>query len=157
MVPARAAQRRAPRRHRPARRAGARCPGRGGHHPAGPRRPRPAVPGRRPPAGASGVAAAPPRRPRFLPESLGASQKLSGDLPRLPPALARSGDSYTVLTRVCVSETGQVSSVSIERPAHPALDRHVASTLATWRYRPLLAASLPIPFCTFVRFEFKAL
>ena len=58
---------------------------------------------------------------------------------------------------MCVSETGQVTPVSIERPAHPALDAHVAATLATWRYRPLLAANLPIPFCTFVRFEFRSL
>jgi periplasmic protein TonB len=107
--------------------------------------------------GSPGAAGPPVRRPRFLPEALGASQKLSGDLPRLPPALARSGDSYTVLARVCVAESGQVSSVSIERPAHPALDGHVASTLRTWRYRPLMAANLPIPFCTFVRFEFRSL
>jgi periplasmic protein TonB len=98
-----------------------------------------------------------PRRPRFLPEGLGAAQKLAGDLPRLPPALARSGTSYTVLARVCVAESGQVSSVSIERAGHPALDPQVAATLATWRYRPLLAANLPIPFCTFVRFEFRSL
>jgi hypothetical protein len=117
-----------------------------------------AAPAPAPAAGGSPGAAGPPvRKPRFLPEALGASQKLSGDLPRLPPALARSGDSYTVLARVCVAESGQVSSVSIERPAHPALDGHVASTLRTWRYRPLMAASLPIPFCTFVRFEFRSL
>jgi TonB family protein len=75
----------------------------------------------------------------------------------LPLALARTGESYTVLARVCVAESGQVSSVSIERPAHPALDSQVTSTLQTWRYRPLLAASLAIPFCTFVRFEFRSL
>jgi outer membrane biosynthesis protein TonB len=102
-------------------------------------------------------ATAPPRRPRFLPEALGATQKLSGELPRLPPALARTGESYVVLARVCVAETGQVSSVAIERSAHPAIDAQVSATVGAWRYRPLLAASVPIPFCTFVRFEFRSL
>ena len=62
-----------------------------------------------------------------------------------------------ILARVCVDESGLVSSVSLERAAHPALDAQVSSALGTWRYRPLLAAGLPIPFCTFVRFEFRAI
>ena len=101
--------------------------------------------------------AVPPLRPRFLPEALASSQKLSGEMPRLPAALAQSGTSYVVLARVCVSEGGRVDSVSLERSAHPALDDQVRSLLPTWRYRPVQVAGRAIPFCTFVRFEFRAL
>ena len=49
--------------------------------------PPPSTPRRRPAVGRPGAAPSPPppQRPRFLPEALGATQKLSGDLPRLPP------------------------------------------------------------------------
>ena len=120
----------------------------------------PAVPS--PPAAASSavVAApptAPPPRPRFLPEALASSQKVSGEMPRLPPALARSGASYVVLARICIGTTGQVDSVTLERSAHPAVDAEVRGVLPTWRYRPLRVAGQLIPFCTFIRFEFRTL
>jgi periplasmic protein TonB len=113
-----------------------------------------------PPAPASPAAppaVQPARRPRFLPETLASSQKLSGQMPRLPAALARSGASYVVLARICVGDSGRVDSVTLERAAHPAIDDEVRSVLPTWRYRPLLVAGQAIPFCTFARFEFRAL
>jgi hypothetical protein len=107
-----------------------------------------------PPAAAP---APPPPRPRFLPEALASSQKLSGEMPRLPPALARSGTSHVVLARICIGTTGQVESVTLERSAHPAVDAEVRGILPTWRYRPLRVAGQLIPFCTFIRFEFRTL
>jgi outer membrane biosynthesis protein TonB len=43
------------------------------------------------------------------------------------------------------------------RGADPLLDNSVVSTVKTWRYRPLLANGLPVPFTTIINFEFKSL
>jgi TonB family protein len=63
---------------------------------------------------------------------------------------------YTVLSKICVSRSGTVESVSILKGADSLLDRNVVNAVKGWHYHPLLADNNAIPFCYFGRFEFKA-
>jgi len=107
--------------------------------------------------GAVGGQAAPkPVVAKMLPPQLGALQKESGADPEFPAVLRRAGMVYTVLTKICVSRSGNVESVSLLKGAESLLDRNVLTAVKGWRYRPLLADNNAIPFCYFGRFEFKA-
>jgi TonB family protein len=110
------------------------------------------------PPGTDGPAAAPPKvvAPKMLAPQLGALQKDSGADPEFPAVLRRSGMVYTVLSKICVSRSGTVESVSILKGADSMLDRNVVNAVKGWRYHPLLADNNAIPFCYFGRFEFKA-
>lgn len=72
---------------------------------------------------------------------------------KLPLALARSGDTYTALLRLCVSAEGGVSSVQVMKGAGAALDGQFPSVMGRWRYRPLLVDGAPTPFCYLLRYE----
>jgi protein TonB len=98
-------------------------------------------------------AAAPPK---FLPPNLGELQRLSGDKPPFPPALRKPGADYAVVAKICVSRAGAVEAVTIMKKADPQLDAGVVSTVKTWRFRPLLAGSVPIPFCYPATFQFRS-
>lgn len=99
----------------------------------------------------------PPRlaAPRFLPEPLANQQKLAGGPPDFPAILAVNGALYVIHARICVAATGDVDRVELLKTAHPTLDANVSSAVAKWRYRPLLAGTIPVPFCTLARFEFR--
>jgi TonB family protein len=66
---------------------------------------------------------------------------------RVPRDLARSGARFRALVRICVSETGKVTSATILRGAHPRLDRAIPEVLARWRYAPALEDGRPIATC----------
>ena len=72
---------------------------------------------------------------------------------KLPPALARSGETYVAMLRLCVSAEGRVTSVQVLKGAGPALDGQFPSVMARWRYRPLMADGTPTPFCYLLRYE----
>jgi periplasmic protein TonB len=72
---------------------------------------------------------------------------------KLPPALARTGDTYVAMLRLCVSEQGTVTSVQVLKGAGPAIDGQFPTILGRWRYRPLLADGVPAPFCYLLRYE----
>lgn len=91
---------------------------------------------------------------RILPEALGKLQRLSGAAPAFPAQLAKHGAQFIVMTKVCVSASGSVENVDLMKRADPLLDANVIAAVKAWRYRPLLAGDTPVPFCTFVRFEF---
>ena len=97
-----------------------------------------------------------PTGPKTLAPQLGALQKASGADPEFPAVLRRSGMVYTVLTKICVSRSGAVESVSLLKGADSLLDRNVVGAVKAWRYHPLLADNNAIPFCYVGRFEFKA-
>jgi periplasmic protein TonB len=100
--------------------------------------------------GGAGTAA-----PKFLPPNLGADQKLSGEMPAFPVALRRPGAVYRVLTKIWVTANGTVDKVQILKGADPQLDENVRTTVKTWRFRPLVAGGLPIPFVYVFTFDFK--
>jgi len=72
---------------------------------------------------------------------------------KLPLVLARSGETYTAMLRLCVSPEGRVTSVQVLKGAGAALDSQFPSVIGRWRYRPLLADGVPTPFCYLLRYE----
>lgn len=72
---------------------------------------------------------------------------------KLPPPLARSGETYVAMLRICVSAQGAVTGVQLIKGASPAIDGQFPSVIGRWRYRPLLADGQPTPFCYLLRYE----
>lgn len=72
---------------------------------------------------------------------------------KLPPPLARSGEVYVAMLRVCVSAQGTVTGVQLIKGASPAIDSQFPSVIGRWRYRPLLSDGQPTPFCYPLRYE----
>jgi hypothetical protein len=102
------------------------------------------------------VSPAPRPAPRFLPEPLAQQQKIAGEPPDFPASLATGGATFVIHARICVGPDGHVDRVELLRTAHPTLDGNVVSAVGRWRYRPLVAGGIPVPFCTLARFEFRA-
>src|SRR5205814_3040748 len=67
--------------------------------------------------------------PTMVAPQLGALQKESGADPVFPAILRRPGMVYTVLTKICVSRTGSVDSVTLLRGAASLLDGNVLSAV----------------------------
>ncbi|MES1165577.1 MAG: energy transducer TonB, partial [Verrucomicrobiota bacterium] len=105
--------------------------------------------------GTLGGAAASAVGRKFLPPNMGALQKQSGDEPAFPPSLRRPGALYVVTAKICVTRGGDVDSVSLMQRADALLDDNVVRAVKAWRYRPLMADGIPVPFCYFGRFEFR--
>jgi protein TonB len=72
---------------------------------------------------------------------------------KLPPPLARSGETYVAMLQVCVSAQGAVTGVQLMKGASPAIDAQFPRVIGRWRYRPLLADGQPTPFCYLLRYE----
>jgi periplasmic protein TonB len=70
----------------------------------------------------------------------------------LPPALLRSGRTFTADLRVCVSAQGTVTEVRILRRADPAIDVQIPTVIGRWRYRPYTVNGVPAPFCYIFRY-----
>jgi protein TonB len=99
-----------------------------------------------------------PSGPKMLSAKLGRGQLLIDPNDeryrvKLPPPLARSGETYVALLKVCVSAQGTVSSVQLLKGATPAIDGQFPSVIGRWRYRPLIADGIATPFCYPLRYE----
>jgi len=56
-----------------------------------------------------------------------------------------------------VTTAGNVDKVTLMKGADSVLDQNVLSTVkSSWRFRPLLANGVPVPFCYPATFEFKS-
>jgi protein TonB len=106
--------------------------------------------------GALGGGGKAPVASKFLPPNMGALQKVSGADPPFPPSLRRGTNEYIVQAKICVTTTGSVDKVTIVKGADSLLDDSVAKTVKAWRFRPLTANDIVVPFCYFGRFEFKS-
>jgi len=100
--------------------------------------------------------------PKLVSSKLGQNQLLSNPASgasrvRLPAGFNRMGETFSAVVNICVSATGNVSSVNILRSAGPALDAQIPSALSRWHYRPLLEAGRPTPFCYKLNYEIDAL
>lgn len=73
--------------------------------------------------------------------------------PKIPRALATSGQSFVAVVRMCVSAQGAVTGVSVMKGAGAAIDSQLPSVLGRWRYKPLLIDGRPTPFCYLLRYE----
>jgi hypothetical protein len=96
--------------------------------------------------------AAPTPRPRNLPPHALDAQRVAGAMPHLPPAVAGArrglGDS-TFTARLCVDQSGAVSSVTV-LAGIPGADADIVSTVRAWRYKPQ-----PIPVCFITQFVYE--
>jgi protein TonB len=72
---------------------------------------------------------------------------------KLPPPLARSGETYVAMLRICVSAQGSVTGVQLMKGASPAIDTQFPRVIGRWRYRPLMADGQATPFCYLLRYE----
>ena len=110
-----------------------------------------------PSAGSGGNQVSPdPNVPVMLPSQMGAPPRDSGDDPEFPSELRRTGLTYLVRSKICVSKTGTVDSMSILKGSDTALVRNVVNAVQGWRFRPLMANNVVVPFCFLANFEFKA-
>jgi hypothetical protein len=69
--------------------------------------------------------------------------------PRLPPGLPPR--PRTVITTMCVAPTGLVRSVKLEMGEEPAVNEEVIAKVKTWRYRPHVVGTQPLPSCFSIR------
>ena len=64
------------------------------------------------------------------------------------------GERISVGLRLCASESGQVTSASIEKSSgDPGVDAEVVSKLMRWKYEPRLVDGKPAPFCMSVSYS----
>ena len=101
-----------------------------------------------------GVAA--PEGQRLVSSQVGSLQKESGNMPPFSSSLMYDKMVYVVETRICISTSGTVDSVTITRRSDTELDAGVSNTLKAWRYRPMTLNNTPVAFCYPVRFEFRS-
>jgi periplasmic protein TonB len=99
-----------------------------------------------------------PTTPKLISAKLGRGQLLIDPNDeryrvKLPPPLARSGETYVAMLKVCVSAQGTVTGVQLMKGATPALDSQFPSVIGRWRYRPLIADGVATPFCYPLRYE----
>jgi protein TonB len=99
---------------------------------------------------------APPPKPKVVPPTVLETQKLSGDIPSLPPnvkeaafhALGNQPGRLTAIFKVCIGVSGGISQINLLKPSGaPALDDFIRSNLRTWRYRPYMINGKPTPIC----------
>jgi periplasmic protein TonB len=113
--------------------------------------------------GVVGAAPAPPPPPKAAGPKIVSAKIARGQLlidpnaeayrVKLPPALARTGETYIAMLRICVSAQGGVTGVQLMKGASPAIDSQFPRVIGRWRYRPLLADGQPTPFCYLLRYE----
>ncbi len=74
--------------------------------------------------------------------------------PSLPSSLRKRGRIYRVAVQLCIDRDGRVADVMLVESADQQLDASVVAAVHTWRYRPLLVAGVPSPFCHRVRLHY---
>ena len=110
-----------------------------------------------PSAGSGGnQVSANPNVPVMLPPQMGTPPRDSGDDPEFPRELRQTALTYVVRSKICVSKTGTVDSMSILKGSDMALVQNVVNAVKGWRYRPLMANNIAVPLCFFANFDFKA-
>lgn len=83
-----------------------------------------------------------------------AQRRISGQDPYYPPEARAERLTATVAARVCISASGQVTSVKILRGV-PLFNRSVEQAVNGWRYEPYMVAGRAVPACFPVYFNFN--
>ena len=94
--------------------------------------------------------------PAHVASWVAAALRLYDHFPRIPEPLRGTPGEYAMMVDVCVSERGQVSQVNISPTGSELLVRTLREAVHTWRYRPLVIAGTPRPFCHVVRVIYRA-
>jgi protein TonB len=95
-----------------------------------------------------------PEPPKLLPPNVAESQKLFYPMPNYTQAAKTAGIQGSVVAKICVSPTGNVSSVSILRGL-PMMNDEVQNKVRQWRYKPFTFNGRAIPFCHVANFVFN--
>ena len=82
------------------------------------------------------------------------SRRISGDEPRIPPALRSQIEAGSAIARICVGLDGRVENVSVLR-ATTGMDEPLRRAVRTWRYRPFELKGRAVPACFEMPFAFK--
>jgi protein TonB len=96
----------------------------------------------------------PPPKPKTVPAILIKKDKISsGDDPHLPDVVKaqRRGSTVTGSYKVCIAQSGSISSVDVVQSI-PGADESIVSTLRGWRYKP---QTIPICFIQFLEFQIE--
>jgi periplasmic protein TonB len=89
-----------------------------------------------------------------LPEDGTPPSPISKPSPPYPDSLKSEGVEGTVVVRFVVTESGDVSGVSIVR-GHPRLDPIVMETVKTWKFKPAMVDGRAVATYQVARFNFK--
>ncbi len=101
---------------------------------------------------------APPARraePVRVGHGVARSLRIFDSFPRMPEVLRLQQRNEAVDVEICVSAQGSVRDVRL-RGASEALARILREALFTWRYRPLIQADGPVPFCHDLRLTYRS-
>src|SRR5262249_3003196 len=82
------------------------------------------------------------------------SRRISGEEPRIPPALRSQIEAGSALARICVTTDGRVENVTVLR-ATTGLEDSLRTAIRTWRYKPFQLQGRAVPACFDMPFAFK--
>ena len=99
--------------------------------------------------------------PTIIPPNILKGNRISGETAISPPDVVKTqmlrDDHHRVVGsfKVCVSEAGRVSSVSVIKPTtYPEYDQRLIAAMRAWRYQPYMIAGRPVPVCSAVSFVY---
>ena len=88
--------------------------------------------------------------------------RISGETAIAPPdvvktQMIRDDHKHAVgAFKLCLSETGDVSSVTIVGSTkYPAYDEKLMTAMRAWKYRPYTVDNTPVPVCSAVSFDYR--
>jgi TonB family protein len=96
-----------------------------------------------------------PTSPLHIPYSAYvSSRRISGEEPRIPPALRSQIEAGSAVARICVAVDGRVENVTVLR-ATTGMEDPLRQAVRTWRYRPFELKGRAVPACFEMPFAFK--
>jgi outer membrane biosynthesis protein TonB len=97
--------------------------------------------------GATTPLASPPSPVFHVSAGLAQALRVYDVFPSMPDAMRAAGIAAAVSVEICVTDSGNVSEVTLDTATAPALRDVLRSAIRTWRYRPLVLAGSATPFC----------
>jgi protein TonB len=92
--------------------------------------------------------------PVQLPENATPPVALSNAQPAYPAEARSAGVEATVVVKFVVTESGEVTQVTVVR-GHPLFDAAVVAAVRSWRYRPALVEGRPTAVYRVARIPFR--
>jgi hypothetical protein len=70
----------------------------------------------------------------------------------VPEVCVSDGETYRSMVRICVDESGTVSTATLLQPSAPFIDEQLPDAVRRWRFHPYLLDGRPTPFCYDLRY-----
>jgi TonB family protein len=67
------------------------------------------------------------------------------ELPKVPKSITSQANDRGRL-EIVIDEKGRVVEITVRKSVHPLYDTQVMAAARTWRYRPAVAAGVPVKF-----------